>query len=122
MPEWADEMDIEEFHKFIEVYLSGAKDKCRVVIENFIIGVSTGKKSQQPWSLRLIGVVVYLCDKYNIPITIQNPSERKFATNEKLKQIGFWHVGGEGHANDAYRHALVWIVDHYPAVAKIFLK
>jgi hypothetical protein len=24
--------------------------------------------------------------------------------------VGFWHVGGEGHAQDAFRHALVYMV------------
>lgn len=120
--EWADERTVDDFHHSIEEFLSENKDVCRVVIENYIIGASTGKKSQQPWSLRLIGVVVFLCDKYGIPLTIQSPSERKFATPEKLKKVGFWHVGGEGHANDAGRHALVWLIDRYPQVAKLLVK
>lgn len=120
--EWGAEYTIDEFHQFIEDFLSKNKEICRVVIENFIIGTSTGKKSQQPWSLRLIGVVVFLCEKYGVPLTIQNPVERKFATNDKLKKVGFWHKGGEGHANDAYRHGLVWLIDHYPQVAKLLLK
>lgn len=119
---WSEEWSVDHFHDTIEGFLSENKDVCRVVIENFIIGNSTGKKSQQPWSLRLIGVVAFLCHKYEIPLTIQSPSERKFATSEKLKKVGFWHVAGEGHANDAGRHALVWVIDHYPQVAKLLVK
>jgi hypothetical protein len=31
-------------------------------------------------------------------------------SNEKLKKLEFWHKGGEGHALDAIRHAVLRLV------------
>ena len=112
------EMTVDQFSDYIELYLFENKDTVRVVIERFIITVATAKKSPQPYSMELIGVVKFLCRKYEIPIWLQNPDERKFADNTKLKKVNFWHVAGEGHALDALRHALVWIKDHYPKFAR----
>lgn len=120
--EWSDEKSVEQFHEFIEIFLSQHKDICSVVIEDYIITERTAKLSQQPWSLRLIGVVAYLCWKYNIPLTLQKPRDKEFADNKKLQRIKFWHVGGEGHANDAFKHCLVWLVQRNPRVAKHLVK
>lgn len=83
----------------------------RIIIEDFRITTGTGKLGSPDWSLRLIGAVEYLCYKYSIPMTKQFPSNAKaFSTNNKLKAVGMWHVGGAGHANDALRHAMLYMV------------
>lgn len=83
----------------------------KVVCERFIINAATVRNSQAPYSLEQIGVLKHLCRESGYdPETIwmQNPVDAKnMFPNEALKKIGTWHVGGEGHANDAIRHALL---------------
>jgi hypothetical protein len=83
-----------------------------IVMEKFTINATTHKKSAQPTALYLIGAVRYLYRKSTGRILVlQTPADAKsFSTNDKLKAVGFWHKGGEGHANDAFRHALVYMV------------
>lgn len=97
----------------VEWYLN-RYPSAQIVMEKFTITPETGKKSQQPTALYIIGSVRYLYYKYtgNI-VPLQTPADAKsFSTNEKLKAVGLWHVGGEGHAKDALRHALLWMVRH----------
>jgi hypothetical protein len=107
------EMSPEEFYHRVEEIISTHGANVRVVIERYIVTEATGKKSAQPWSLELIGVTRKECWKYGAPLTLQKPSEKEFATNEKLRHVGFWYVGGDGHANDAFRHALVYLNNRY---------
>lgn len=105
---WAAEWTIQDFYDKISDVISS--DDLAVVIEDFKITVETGKLSDAPWSLNLIGVTQYLCYHTGTPLFFQLPSQKPFADNEKLHAVDFWHVGGEGHANDALRHAMIWIV------------
>lgn len=106
---WAAEVTTTEFYDKIEELV--AQKETHVVIEDFKITVETGKLSDAPWSLNLIGVVQYLCYHSGKVLDFQLPSQKPFADNDKLRAVDFWYVGGEGHANDALRHAMVWIVD-----------
>jgi len=82
-----------------------------VVCERFIISSQTGKFSQAPWSLEQIGALRFLCNKYNIPFTLQNAADAKrFATEERLKHIKWKRPSGDGHARDAQRHLLLYLV------------
>lgn len=110
---WSGEWDIETFHTKIDELMKNEDGELGLVYENYIITDETSKKSQQPWSLHLIGVMNYFGWKYSVPITIQKPSDKQFASNERLKSVDFWHVGGAGHANDSLRHAMVWIVNKH---------
>ena len=82
-----------------------------IVCENFIITPNTAKKSQAPWSLKMIGVLEQCCRDVGYPvedIVMQTSSEaRTFCNNAQLQAIGLWHRGGAGHANDAIRHAVL---------------
>jgi hypothetical protein len=41
-------------------------------------------------------------------IYFQSPADAKaMFPNPQLKKLGYWHRGGEGHALDAIRHALL---------------
>jgi hypothetical protein len=84
-----------------------------VVCERFTISAQTATKSQAPWSLETIGMVRWLAHEYNIEhVTLQTPSDAKgFAPNPRLKAMGLWHKGGEGHALDAIRHGVVFAVN-----------
>ena len=86
----------------------------RVVMEKFIVNAMTSKRSQEAtWALETIGAVKQaLRDaEYPLPaIAWQSPADAKNAfSNEKLKNLGLWHRGGEGHANDAIRHGGLYL-------------
>lgn len=117
---WSKEVAIEEFYDGISAII--ADPNVHVVIEDFKITVETGKLAEAPWSLNLIGVVQYLCYLSGKVLDFQLPSEKPFADNDKLRMFDFWHVGGEGHANDALRHAMIWIVNrHRKLVRKLIV-
>ena len=87
----------------------------RVVIERFIINSETGKKSQEAsWALRMTGAVEQALRDEDYPesaIVWQTPAEVKSTfPNPTLKSLGIWHKGGAGHALDAIRHNLYYLV------------
>lgn len=107
------ESDEESFDSIISSHLENwhSHDFFYVVCERFTITAQTVKNSQAPYSLEQIGVLKHLCRvaKYNTSnIFFQPPVDAKnMFPNEALKKIGTWHRGGDGHANDAIRHALL---------------
>ena len=109
---YSGELDFMETGKALTHYLTHLGADVDVVIERFIITQQTAKNSQAPWSLELIGVTRYLCDLHGIDdLKMQSPTDAKnFSTNSKLKALGLWHKGGKGHAMDAMRHALLYMV------------
>lgn len=106
---WSAEWSIEEFHKAIGLLMT--TPNLSVAIEKFTITPETGKLGDNPtWSSELIGVVNYLAFLNNVSVTLQLPSQKPFASDDRLRKVGFWYKGGGGHANDAFRHAMIWIV------------
>lgn len=103
----------EEFAEIVDVAFNNLShlDTFSVVCERFVINAQTVRNSQAPFSLEQIGVLKHLCRQHNYlvdNISFQNPVDAKtMFPNDKLKKIGVWHKGGEGHANDAIRHALL---------------
>jgi hypothetical protein len=85
-----------------------------IVCERFTINVQTAKNSQAPYSLEQIGILKQcLMDvgRQTDDIYFQAPADAKAVfPNEKLKKLGYWHRGGEGHALDAIRHGLLRLV------------
>lgn len=86
-------------------------EKFTVACERFTITAQTVRNSQAPFSLEQIGVLKHLCREHKFPvdeIRFQAPVDAKnMFPNPALKKLGIWHRGGEGHANDAIRHALL---------------
>ena len=82
-----------------------------IICERFIINAQTVRNSQAPYSLEQIGILKQcLIDSGHDPekIVFQSPADAKaMFSNEKLKILGYWHRGGEGHALDSIRHALL---------------
>jgi len=110
------EVQPEEFALVIETMLATQRqeDDFTVVCERFTINAQTVRNSQAPYSLEQIGVLKHLC-RINMydpeKIVFQSPADAKnMFPNPVLKKLGTWHVGGEGHANDAMRHALLALV------------
>ena len=108
------ELTVEEFFDKIEQVFITYRDDLVVVVENFLITEKTGKLTQQPFSLWLIGVCMYFAWKYDVEMVLQKPAEKPFASNDRLRAVNFWHVGGEGHANDAFRHVMVYYARKNP--------
>jgi len=111
--EFSVEAQADEFATYISNYLKEWEKKpyFAVVCERFVITAQTVKNSQAPYSLEQIGVLKHLCRTFEYTpdnIFFQAPVDAKnLFPNEALKKIGTWHKGGEGHANDAIRHALL---------------
>lgn len=86
-------------------------DQLDLVCESFIITVQTAKNTQATWSLELIGVARMVSELYcQQPLTLQQPaSAKRFSSDERLKKLG-WYTPGKGHANDAARHLMLYMV------------
>ena len=110
------EVQPEDFALVVETVLNTHRnaDNFTVVCERFTINAQTVRNSQAPYSLEQIGVLKHLCrtNMYDPEkIIFQSPADAKaMFPNEALKKVQAWHVGGEGHANDAIRHALLRLV------------
>jgi hypothetical protein len=107
------EMEPYETMSNTELVIKRYKDwDLRVVVERFTITAETGKKSQAPFSLEIIGAIKYICRVNEMPEPVlQMPVDAKnFAPNPRLKALDLWHRGGHGHALDALRHGLLYAV------------
>jgi hypothetical protein len=114
--EYSGEVEPEGFAASVRELISRKDnyEEFAVVCERFVITPQTGKNSQAPYSLEQIGVLKHLCreDGYGAEnISLQAPVDAKsMFPNPTLQKLGTWHKGGEGHANDAIRHALLKLV------------
>ena len=94
-----------------------------VVCEDFVISQRTIKTTPQKDPLRIIGWLDIWCEELGVPFTLQTAGQAKsFATDAKLKHVGWFTKEGEGHANDAARHLLVYLVAKYPQQAMKLLE
>lgn len=113
---YSGEVDPDGFASAINTFLNDWKTQgsFQVVCERFVINAQTVRNSQAPFSLEQIGVLKHLCRESGYPvdgIKMQAPVDAKnMFPNPALKALGTWHVGGEGHANDAIRHGLLHLV------------
>lgn len=84
-----------------------------VVGESFIIGQATmSRGADAHWAIEARGTVKYWCQKWGVDHASQQASAVKgFATDAKLKAIGWHKPSPGGHANDAARHLLVCMVN-----------
>ena len=83
------------------------KSATDVATEDFVIL----KKTKGQWSIKLNGIVEHSAWENGVVVHGQNSQRAKaFATNQKLRALGLWHVGGGGHAKDAIRHVLLMAV------------
>lgn len=107
------ELDFETTGRVIEHYLSADPQHIAPVAERFIITTKTGEKSQAPWSLEGIGMMRWLALRHGAgPLTLFNPSDAKaMFPNDALRRVECWHRGGAGHARDAIRHGLMYLVN-----------
>lgn len=116
---WSKEVNMAEFYDIVPKTIDEFKDNLIVVCENFLITVSTAKKSPAPWSLELIGLTRYLCYISSVKLVMQNPSDREISTHPMIRHFGLWHKGGEGHAVQAIRHVFSYMLQTHPPLAKV---
>jgi hypothetical protein len=84
-----------------------------VVCEKFTINQRTIKNSPAPWSLEVTGVVRAVASLSDKELVMQLPGDAmNLVDNDMLRRLSLWHRGGEGHANDALRHAVLYAVKH----------
>lgn len=118
------EVQPEEFAPFIRGILSDTTDVV-IVCERFTINAQTVKNSQAPFSLEQIGVLKQIMRDFSIDensIVWQTPADAKsMFPNPALKKVGTWHKGGEGHANDAIRHGLLYMAKRAKWVPRVLL-
>jgi hypothetical protein len=103
LPSW------QEVARMVDSTLREHAGNIDVVCERFTITQQTAKNSQQTLPLELIGIIKFLTWVHTgQQVTLQSPADAKrFGPNPRLKAVGLWHTGGEGHALDALRHALL---------------
>jgi len=83
-----------------------------LVCEGFVIRANTAKLDAGAFSLTtdLIGACRLLAHQAGIPFVRQTPAEAKsFATDDKLRRLGWYIPTKGGHANDASRHLLTFL-------------
>lgn len=79
-----------------------------VVCESYKVTMETAKKSQQLWSLEIIGAVRWLCHRHGVEFVLQTPAAAKtFCPDARLRQMNMWTPGKEDHARDATRHLIL---------------
>lgn len=115
------ELDIVDFEDWLEETLYARRGQVQVVVENYIISESTAKKTAQPWSLREIGVVAFLCRRSENKMLLQVPSDITELTSDDLRTAGFWHKSSKDHGRDALKHAVVYLKNRDRRWARRFL-
>lgn len=110
---WSKEVTEDEFAFPIRWELANYPH-LEIVCERFTITQETAKKTQAPYSLELIGVVRQCLrdvgrDAHALPLQMPKDAKSMFP-NPALKKLGYWHRGGAGHALDAIRHGLLFMV------------
>lgn len=82
-----------------------------VVAERFVISQRTIRSERQGDALDILGYLDGLCYLKQVPLTLQTAAQAKsFATDDKLRRLGWYQKTKDGHANDACRHLLVYLV------------
>ncbi len=113
------ETDHEQFSKDIDQWFARLDV---VVCEDYIITPQTLKKTRQLYSLHLIGFLKYRCLAVGTEFVLQKPGDAKrFADDDKLKLLDWWHPTKDGHQNDAIRHLLTYLVSQKLISLGVFL-
>lgn len=102
------ELEFEQLMPWCDEHMDTAM---RLVAERFIINARTIKNSQAPYSLEAIGVVRAMAIVHDLQLDLQSAADaKKTVDNAMLHRLGLWHRGGDGHANDALRHAVTYAI------------
>jgi hypothetical protein len=88
-----------------------------IAVERFTLGPQTLSNSKDGAisALEAIGAVRAAREWHNpeVPMLLQSAAiAKRMADNDTLRAIGLWTVGTKGHALDATRHAVLYLVGH----------
>lgn len=84
-----------------------------VVYEAYQITTATAQKSQQHWSLELIGAARWLAYRHGATFDLQKPVDAKrFCPDARLRDLGLWGLADSDHARDALRHLVLRLAKH----------
>ena len=101
------EMGHESFMDWARACIAQHGPNLVVVSERYT--VQANRVGTPEWSIGQHYALEMLCRWHHATFVAQSPADAKsFATNALLKEVGWWHVGGEGHARDAARHLLLY--------------
>lgn len=100
-----------EFCDFAYDWAWGAVPGDVIVCESYVITASTGKYTFQPASLEIIGVLRWVAHRNDLLFVLQAPAKKRFMPDSKLRSLGWWVRGSEGHDNDALRHLGVYLAE-----------
>lgn len=83
----------------------------QLVVENYTITSRTARLSPQPEALKLIGALEAAAERLGLGFQGSQLGCKTFATDEKLRVLGWYRPTDGGHANDAARHLLTYMVN-----------
>jgi len=83
-----------------------------VCAERFNISERTIKLGRDHTAIEILGVVKWLLLEHELPeMLLASPADAKrLVTDARLKTLGIHYKGGAGHAHDAARHGILWLV------------
>ena len=93
-----------------------------VVTEKFTISERTIKTALSLDALDINGWLTIESPRMGFDLHFQMPSQAKaFSTDEKLKALDWYERTKDGHANDAARHLLVYLITKVPSAREALL-
>lgn len=93
-----------------------------VVTERFTISERTIKTALSLDALDINGWLTCEEEFHSYDLVFQTPTQaKKFATDAKLKALDWFERTKDGHANDAARHLMVYLVDHHSAAREALI-
>lgn len=81
-----------------------------VVCERFDFTAETLTKPDYREPVWIIGGLVAMSVMSWFELELQARELKVLMTDDRLRHVGWWHVGGGGHANDAARHLGAYLV------------
>lgn len=82
----------------------------RIVFAYEVFRPRKGAYDWKPESVEVAGVIKWACWKWGCQIADQEVADAKmFASNQKLRELGWWERGQSDHARDAARHVLLFL-------------
>lgn len=94
------------------LYSSNARLDRSVACERYVM--TPGVKSAQPEALMGMGAVEHVCNEHRIPVIWQMPRDaKKRCPDSLLRKLGWYVKTKDGHANDAQRHIVEFLANHY---------
>lgn len=101
-------------HEFVRIaagFLS-QRPGSRIVCEQYRITAQTLKKTRQPWSIEIIGVLKHWHQQtFGATYEEQRPGDALgLITDDVLAAFGVLASSDFDHANDACRHMLLWLL------------